>query len=114
MRYLLLIHVDEKQLKDWTPEQWDKAMAGCKDMIADMQQAGVYLASERLQPTATATTVRVRNGKTLLTDGPFIETKEQLGGFYMIDVPGQEEALEWAKRLPQATFASVEVRAVQV
>jgi hypothetical protein len=75
-----------------------------------MQAAGVLRGGAELKPTHSATTVRVRNGKTLTTDGPFAETKEQLGGFYLIDVPHLDDAVHWAARCPLAAGGSIEVR----
>lgn len=112
MKYALLINVDESELAKWTPEQWTQAMDGCHAMIDEMTQADVYLASERLDRSSKATTVRVRAGKTTITDGPFAETKELLAGFYLIDVASHEDAIAWAKKLPQAKFSSIEVRPV--
>jgi hypothetical protein len=79
---------------------------------ADIQKNGKYLAGEALQPTDTATTVRVRNGKVSTTDGPFAETKEQLGGFYMIEAKDLNDAIQVAARIPGARYGSVEVRPV--
>src|SRR6476620_9866445 len=98
MQYTLLIHCDESELAKWTPEQWSQAMDGCHAMIEEMTQAGVFVGSQRLQPSSKATTVRVRGGKTTITDGPFAETKELLAGFYLIDVASHEDAVGWAKK----------------
>lgn len=114
MQYTLLIHCDESELAKWTPEQWAEAMDGCHAMIEEMTQAGVYVTSQRLQPSSMATTVRVRGGKTTITDGPYAETKELLAGFYLIDVASHEDAVGWAKKIPQAKFSSVEVRPIAV
>ena len=77
-----------------------------------MQKAGAYKGGEALQPTATATTVRVKDGKKATTHGPFAETKEQLGGFYLVDCSNLDEAIEWAARCPGARVGSIEVRPV--
>ncbi|MBM3221055.1 MAG: YciI family protein [Candidatus Rokubacteria bacterium] len=90
-------------------------MATVKEYVAvadDLRQNGQMVVAERLQPAATATAVRVRDGKTLTTDGPFAETKEQLGGFYLIDVKGVDEAVRVAARLPAARNGCVEVRPI--
>lgn len=78
----------------------------------ETREAGVYVGGEALQPTATATTVQVRDGKTLTTDGPFAETKEQMGGYYMIDVENLDEAIQWAAKIPGAAHGSIEVRPI--
>ena len=79
-----------------------------------IRESGSYVAGDALQPTSTATTVRVRDGKTLVTDGPFAETKEQLGGYYLVDAKDMDEALKIAERIPSARYGSIEVRPVVV
>jgi hypothetical protein len=79
-----------------------------------MQGKGIFVAGDGLYPTATATTVRVRDGERSVTDGPFAETKEQLGGFYVLDVKDLDEAIEWAAKIPGAQFGSIEIRPVLV
>ena len=110
MQYMLLIYGDEKQ---WTniPEAETKKMYAqygtyTKELIA----SGAMLGGSELAPIANATTVRMRNGKVATTDGPFAETKEQLGGYYLIDVPNLDEAIKWASKIPSSTFGSIEVR----
>jgi hypothetical protein len=80
----------------------------------EMRNSGAMVAGEALQPTEVATTVRVRDGETVITDGPFAETKELLGGFYIVDVPSLDEALAWAAKMPNIEYGSVEVRPVVV
>ncbi|MEQ1502540.1 MAG: YciI family protein [Myxococcota bacterium] len=112
MQYLLLIYEDESV---WTTrsEADNQAMMGAYfKYTEELKAAGVYRAGEALQPIASATTVRVRGGRTTTTDGPFAETKEQLGGFYLIDAPTLDEALHWAARLPASATGSVEVRPI--
>lgn len=112
MRYLCLIYNDE-QAEAARPEAEQQAvMAGYFTFTEDIRQSGVMLGGEALHPVATATTVRVRDGKTLLTDGPFAETREQLGGFYLIEAANLDEAVAVAARIPGATTGSVEVRPV--
>ena len=77
-----------------------------------MKKAGVYVGGDRLRPTSSATTVRVADGKTQVLDGPYAETKEQLGGYYMIDVPDLDAALSWAARCPGASHGTIEVRPI--
>jgi hypothetical protein len=112
MHYIILIYGDEKNfamLSDDAKAQADLYAAFMR-YGADMQAAGVLRGGAELKPTDSATTVRLRNGKTLTTDGPFAETKEQLGGFYLIDVPNLDDAVHWAARCPSAADGSIEVR----
>lgn len=108
MQYLLLIYGDETQKE----EEGGAILQRYFALTRDMREADVVRAGEGLEPTSAATTVRVRDGKTMLTDGPFAETKEQLGGFYLIDVENLDEALRWAARIPRAETGCVEVRPV--
>jgi hypothetical protein len=112
MRYMLLINSDESGYATMTEEDGTKLMAAYGEFTSDLKKAGALVGSDRLQPTTTATTVRVRDGKTLTTDGPFAETKEQFGGYYTIEVKDLDEALTWAAKVPSATYGSVEVRPV--
>jgi hypothetical protein len=99
MRYLLLIYGSDE---DWTELPESETAPVIAEHISfgtDLRKVGAYVASEALQPSSTATTVRVSNGKPLVTDGPYIEAKEQIGGFYLIDVENLDEALKWATRL---------------
>ena len=107
MRYLLLLYQDEK-LIDMSPEEMAKWEAFTKEVTA----AGVYEDGRALQPVSTATTVRVRDGETVTTDGPFAETKEQLGGFYLLNCKDLDEAIVYAAKIPLAPTGSVEVRPV--
>ena len=112
MKYLLLIYDNEA---DWArmAEADQGAMFGeYRRFTYEIKASGHYLAGEALQPVATATTVRVENGKTLTTDGPFAETREQLGGFYMIDAPDLDTAIGIAARIPSARVGKIEVRPV--
>lgn len=113
MKYLLLIHGDETHQRETDPAQGAKMMGEYIAYTEALAQAGVLLGGERLRPSGDATVVRVGAGGTpSVLDGPFIETKEQLGGYYMIDVPTQEDAVRWAARCPGARHGTVEVRAV--
>ncbi len=112
MRYLLLIHDDESIFPRVSPQDMEKMMAEYYKFTEDLKASGAYQDSARLRPVATATTVRVRNGKALTTDGPFAETKEQLGGYYLIDVKDLDEAIRWASKIPSAKLGCVEVRPV--
>lgn len=110
MEYLLLIYGDEREWNALKKDQVAKIMADYASYTQELLDAGVMRGGSELAPIATATTVRVRNGKTLTTDGPFAETKEQLGGYYLIDVPDLDEAIRWAAKVPSALFGSVEIR----
>src|SRR5690349_10422957 len=112
MQYLLLIYGNETAMMN-TPEDASTKMYAAYVAYTDaMKEAGVLLGSNRLRPTSEAKTVRARAGAPTLTDGPFIETKEQLGGYYLIDVPDLDAALSWARRCPGAANGSIEVRPV--
>jgi hypothetical protein len=115
MKYMLLLY----SAQDGSPkfESREAAMAYMKpweDYTTALKDAGVFLGGDALKESTTATTVRVRDGDTTTTDGPFAETTELLGGYYMIDCPDLDEALKWAARCPLAQYGSVEVRPLQV
>jgi hypothetical protein len=112
MRYLLTIYGDESGWNDVTPEQSQQIMAAYGAFGQEAQAAGVLLGGEGLQPTSTATTVRVRDGEALTTDGPFAETREQLGGYYLLECKDLDEAIGWAAKIPGAQDGSVEVRPI--
>jgi hypothetical protein len=112
VKYMLTIYADESNYADATPEQVGKMFEAHGRFGQAATEAGVMRGGEGLQPTATATTVRVRDGETMLTDGPYAETREQLGGFYMIECGDLDEAVRWASQIPEAQWGSVEVRPV--
>ncbi len=112
MRYMLLICADESGNAEMSAEEMGTMMAEYEKFSNDLGAAGAYVASDRLRPVSTATTIRVRGGEILTTDGPFAETKEQLGGYYLIDVANLDEAIGWARRIPSARYGCVEVRPV--
>ena len=118
MQYLLLIYGDEQARNEaWeqlSEEEQNREMGKWYSYTEDLQKAGVHGAGEALQPTGTAKTVRVEGGEQLVTDGPFAETKEQLGGYYVVDVDSEEQALEWAAKMPSLPHGSVEVRPIMV
>ena len=109
MKYLCSIYGDESQMAGATPEQVNEMLEAYG--VFGQEAGDAIVAGEGLQPTSTATTVRVRDGERMLTDGPFAETKEQLGGFYLLDCNDLDEALEWARRIP-LPGGKVEVRPV--
>ncbi len=112
MQYMLLIYGSEEQ---WAALSEDEAKAIYEEYFAfteDLQAQGKLISAHELQPTAAATTVTVRDGETLTTDGPFAETKEALGGYYLIEADSLDEAIEWAARVPSARDGKIEVRPV--
>ena len=112
MRYLCLIYENEKQWESLPQAESEAIMGEYFAFTETIRGNGKLVAGEALQPTPTATTVRVRNGKISTTDGPFVETKEQLGGFYLIDAKDLNEAIQIAAKIPSARFGGVEVRPV--
>jgi hypothetical protein len=114
MQYLLLIYGDESASKDRTQADMNAMFAAYRDFTDSVLKSGHMKAGDALQPSTTATTVRVRDGKTLRTDGPFAETKEQLGGYYLVEAKDLDEATKLAARIPGARTGSIEVRPVMV
>ena len=116
MQYLLLIYGDEaagnERFETMSEEERNQTMGEWFRYTEELHQAGVHVAGEALQPTATAKTVTVPNGEPLVTDGPFAETKEQLGGFYLLECRDLDEAIEMAAKIPGASSGAVEVRPV--
>jgi hypothetical protein len=118
MQYLLLIYGNEQERNEQFGRLSEAEQKAMMDQwwayTKELDDAGVHVAGEALHDTESAKTVRVRDGEQLVTDGPFAETKEQLGGYYVIDVDSEEEALRWAAKIPSAPYGSVEVRQVMV
>ena len=112
MKYLCLIYEDERSWTKMPKDEADKVMGEYFAFTDGIRQSGHYVAGEALQPTQSATTVRVRNGKVSTTDGPFAETKEQLGGFYLVEAKDLNDAIQVAARIPSARYGSIEVRPV--
>lgn len=112
MKYLLMIYENEKEWAKLSQAERGAIYGEYGAFTADLKAKGKYVHGEPLQPSATASTVRVRNAKTLVTDGPFAETKEQLGGFYLVEVGDLDEALGLAARIPTARNGSIEVRPI--
>ena len=112
MRYMLLIYDNETEFDRLPEEQIAEIMEEYGRFGAALKGSGAYVSADRLRPTASATSLRIRGGQTMLTDGPFAETKKQLGGYYLIDVKDLDEALQWAAKVPSARFGSIEVRPV--
>ena len=113
MKYMLLLYGDESRWTDMTPEEGEEDMKEWSAFGQQLVEAGAFVAGEGLQPTAAATTVRIKDGDAVHTDGPFAETREQLGGFYLLDCPDLDAALGWAAKVPDlGEGGSVEVRPV--
>jgi hypothetical protein len=112
MKYMLLVYSNEAGMQSASKAQVDQVLAAYGAYVEALNKAGVAAGSDRLQGTQTATTVRVANGQTKVLDGPYAETKEQLGGYFIIDVPDLDAALSWAAKCPGASHGVVEVRPV--
>ena len=112
MQYLLMLYSEEAGWAKMTKTEQEQGMAAYKAYGEALTKAGVYVGSNRLQPSSAATTVRVANGKSQVLDGPFVDSKEQVGGYYLIDVPDLDAALSWAARCPGAGHGVVVVRPV--
>jgi len=108
MKFMLMIYEDDAD----RVKHMDERMPNCSAYAQAMIKAGIYVCGDRLRGVDTATTVRVADGRTHVVDGPYVETKEQLGGFHIIDVPDLDTALAWASRCPSAARGTVEVRPV--
>jgi hypothetical protein len=112
MQYLLLIYSNEKEMAALKPAEITSMTAEYTEFTKGIIQAGQFKAGDRLKPTSAATTVRVRNGQRVTTDGPFAETREQLGGYYLVDAKNLDEAIAIAARIPGARVGSIEVRPI--
>ncbi len=112
MKYALLLYADEATNPDYTTAEGAAEMQQWFEYSQELMAAGAMAGGEALQDVETATTVRVRDGKTITADGPFAETKETIGGFYLIDVENLDEAIKWAEKIPLIGRGSVEVRPV--
>lgn len=112
MQYLLLIYGNEAGMAAAPKDAVTQMSAAYVAYTEAMKKAGVFIGGERLKPTSTATTVRIADGKTNVLDGPYADTKEQLGGYYMINVPDMDAAISWAARCPGASAGTMEVRPI--
>ena len=112
MKYLCLVYIEEKKLDAMSKNELDALIDESLAYDEVLRKSGHYLVSEALQPVETAATVRVRNGKVSTTDGPFAETKEQLGGFILIDARDLNDAIQVASKIPPARLGSIEVRPI--
>jgi hypothetical protein len=112
MEYMLLIHSDDSRVSEIPDAARNQMLAAYQAYTEALHQAGVVRSSNRLRPASTATVVRVRDGRNEVQNGPFIETREELGGYYLIDVPNLDSALSWAARCPGASHGTIEVRPI--
>jgi hypothetical protein len=112
MQYLLLIYANEAETAAMNPKDRESMMADYTEFTKSIIQGGQFKAGDRLKPVSAASTVRVRNDKVLTTDGPFAETREQLGGYYLVEAKNIDEAIAIAARIPGARYGSIEVRPV--
>jgi hypothetical protein len=112
VQYLLMIYANEQETAAMAPAALNAMMQEYAEFTKSIVQAGQFKAGDRLKPSSTASTVRVRNGKVLITDGPFAETREQLGGYYLVEAKNLDEALGVAGRIPSAKYGSIEVRPI--
>jgi hypothetical protein len=112
MKYMLLLYGNTSQAPRFAPEERSAARQSWFDLLADMKAAAVYLSNDGLAPVTDATTVRIRNGETVAINGPFAETDEQLGGYFLLDCKNLDEAKEWTAKIPHAKFGSIEIRPV--
>ena len=112
MHYLLMLYSQEGQWENMTDEAQGQAVAAYGAYTEALKQAGALVGANRLQPTSSATTVTIADGKTQILDGPYADTKEQLGGYYLISAPDIDAALAWAARCPGAGHGTIEVRPI--
>jgi hypothetical protein len=112
MQYLLMLYADETGWKNLTKAEQEQGVAAYRSYGEALRKAGVFLGANRLQSVSSATTVRVKDGKPQVLDGPYVESKEQIGGYYLIDVADLDVAISWAARCPGASHGTVEVRPV--
>jgi hypothetical protein len=112
MQYMLLIYDDEQVWANMSDGERKGVYAEYGAFTNDLREHGTLLSADQLQPTSAATCVRIRGGEQVVTDGPFAETKEQLGGYYLIDADSVDEALEWAAKIPSARYGTIEVRPI--
>ena len=113
MKYMLLIHDDEKSLQALSDGHLRAMMGEYRKFTEEIRASGHYKAGSQLQPTSSATSVRVRDGKRLVTDGPFAETLEQLGGYYLVEAKDLDEAIALAARIPSVRIGTIEIRPLE-
>ena len=114
MEFLALLHADEGVWGRMSEDERESAYEQYGEFTQAVRDAGVFVAGNELGPTSAATTVRIRDGKQLVSDGPYAEVKEALGGYYILECPSLDDAVDWAARIPTASHGAVEVRPVHV
>lgn len=112
MKYIMLVHYQENIWDEMSEAQKNDVLSGYQNLISDLSARGQYFGGNPLQPSSSATSIRVRDGRTTVTDGPYAETREQLGGYIIIDVADLDEAMRVAARMPPARYGTVEVRPI--
>ena len=110
MKYLLLMYADESIGSKWSKEESQAAAKTWAKFVKEISASGTLISTSGVAPDTSATTVRVRNDKTMITDGPFAETHEQLGGYFLVDCKDLDEAIRWAEKIPTAKYGSIEIR----
>ncbi|MFN3579949.1 MAG: YciI family protein [Pseudomonas sp.] len=113
MKYLALVHYQESLINAMSEKEWHDLNQECIRCVERLTEQGHYLAGQALQPVSSATTVRVRDGQSIVSDGPFAETKEQLAGFYMLEARDLNQAIQLASHIPPARLGSIEIRPVR-
>ena len=113
MKYLCLVYYEEKIIEAMSSQEWESLNKECVACGEDLRESGHYLGGNALQPINTAATLRVRDGKPYVTDGPFAETKEQLAGYYLLDAKDLNEAIQLAGKIPPARLGSIEIRPIR-
>lgn len=113
MKYLCLVYYDENIINKMTSDEWKSLNAECEACGQNLRDTGKMIGGNALHPVATATSLRVRDGKPIITDGPFAETKEQLAGFYMLDARDLNEAIQLAGKIPPARLGTIEIRPIR-
>lgn len=113
MKYLCLVYYDEDIINNMTSREWQSLNSECEACGENLRSIGKMIGGNALHPTTTATSLRVRDGKPLITDGPFAETKEQLAGFYLLDARDLNEAIQLASKIPPARIGTIEIRPVR-
>ena len=113
MKYLCMVYYDENIINNMTSNEWQSLNRECEACGQNLRDSGKMIGGNALHPSATATSLRVRDGKTLITDGPFAETKEQLAGFYLLDARDLNEAIQLASKIPPARLGTIEIRPIR-
>ncbi len=113
MKYLALVYYQEKIMDGMSQQEWDALNNECIDCVAGLSEAGHFVDGNPLMPVTTATTVRVRDGRASVTDGPFAETREQLAGYYMLEARDLNEAILLAEKIPPARYGAIEIRPIR-